>query len=147
MGRLQALRELEEILELLMSEIRYGKATLPECCRRMTGRLKEPYGEAFRGVYEEMEKNTGTGFGDVFRKHMEGCLGKLPIKKEDGENFLRFVSESSFAEEKMQLRSIDISKELIHGGVEALERENGEKCRLAVGLGAMSGLLLVIVLL
>ena len=130
-----------------MSEIRYGKATLPECCRQMAVHLQQPYSECFRAVFQEMEENTGASFAEVFRAHMGKCLENLPIKKEDGEGFLHFTSENSFAEGKMQLRTIEQSRELLRNTIEELERENGEKCRMAVGLGAMSGLLLIIVLL
>lgn len=130
-----------------MSEIRYGKATLPECCRQAAGHLKEPYGKCFREIFLEMQENTGAGFAEVFRTHMGECLEKLPIKKEDGEYFLHFTSENSFTEGKMQLRAIEQSRELLGNTTRELEQENGEKCRMAVGLGAMSGLLLVIVLL
>ena len=146
-SRLQTLRELEGILELFMSEIRYGKSTLPECCLHLAARLGEPYAQAFRDVFEEMQENTGAGFSEVFCRHMEECLAALPVKKEDGENFLRFISKSSYADESMQLRTMEMSRELLAGAIERVERENEEKCRLAVGLGAMSGLLLVIVLL
>ena len=123
-----------------MSEIRYGKSTLPECCLHLAARLGEPYAQAFRDVFEEMQENTGAGFSEVFCRHMEECLAALPVKKEDGENFLRFISKSSYADEGMQLRTMEMSRELLAGAIERVERENEEKCRLAVGLGAMSGM-------
>lgn len=46
----------------------------------------------------------------------------------------------------MQLVSIQRSRTLLEGTMEKLERENGEKCRLALGLGAMSGMLLILIL-
>ena len=113
----------------------------------MAARLGEPYAKAFRDVFEEMEKNTGAGFSEVFCRHMRECLETLPVKEEDEESFLCFLSKSSYADEGMQLRTMERSRELLAGAIERVERENGEKCRLAVGLGAMSGLLLVIVLL
>lgn len=144
--RLKAVRSLQEILELLMSEIRYGKATLPECCRQLAQHTTSPYRECFGEVYQEMQKNTGQSFEEVFKGCMEDCLRKLPVRGEDRENFLRFTKESSFADEKMQLKSLEISSELLKRTALELEKENGEKCRMAVGLGAMSGLLLLIVL-
>ena len=38
------------------------------------------------------------------------------------------------------------SMELLGSTEERLERENAEKCRMAVGLGAMSGMLLILIL-
>ena len=145
--RLQTLRTLLGILDMLMSDIRYGKSTLPESCKRIGERQKEPYRSSFLEIYRTMEENGGECFPQVFCRHMEKCLRQLPIKAKDGEQFLAFAAGDSFEDGRMQLRTVERSKELLQLTVEGLEKENAEKCRLAVGLGAMSGLLLVIVLL
>lgn len=93
-----------------------------------------------------MEENTGKTFEEVFREEMGEALGGLPLKEEDRENFLRFTARTGFMDGRMQLRAIEQSAELLQGTEERLERENSEKCRMAVGLGAMGGLLLVLVL-
>jgi len=67
--------------------------------------------------------------------------------KEDRNRILSLFGEHGFEEEKMQIRRIEQSKELLEGTIGRLERENAEKCKMAVGLGAMSGLLLLIILL
>lgn len=146
-GRLQALRHLQRIQELLISEIRYGRSTLPECCRQIAGRIPNPYKEYLIHVYNKMQENTGVIFGQVFNEYMESCLWELPITKEDRKNFLSVFAEQGFQDEGMQIRSIEQSKELLEHTIERLEAENNEKCRMAVGLGAMSGLLILIVLL
>jgi dihydroorotate dehydrogenase electron transfer subunit len=42
---------------------------------------------------------------------------------------------------------IEQGREVLQQSIDCVERENREKCRMAVGLGAMSGLLLLIVLM
>ena len=138
-GRIRALRALRGILELLAGEVRYGRATLPECCSHIARYLSAPFSEAFTEIGSRMEENTGISFGEAFREGMNGIL-------EDCENFLRFTSQTGFADGKMQLQSIEHSVELLQATEEGLERENAEKCRMAVGLGAMGGLLLILVL-
>lgn len=146
MGRLETLRNLQRILEMLISEIRYGKATLPECCGQIAGRLAEPYGNCFGQIYNRMAENTGVMFGQVFREEMEECMKGLPLVQEDKNCFLDLFNENGFEDERMQIRSIEQCRERLINASERLERENAEKCRMAVGLGAMSGLLLVIIL-
>ena len=145
-GRKKTLRSLIHILELLAGEVRYGRATLPECCSRVARYLEEPFGEAFLRIGSRMEENTGVSFGDVFREETDGVLKALPLKEEDRENFLRFTAQTGFMDGQMQLRTIEHSMELLQATEEKLELENAEKCRMAVGLGAMGGLLLVLVL-
>jgi len=132
---------------MLQSEIRYGKATLPECCRHISEHMKEPYKSSFMEVFRRMKENTGEKFEAVFGEIFRQCFSKLPITEADKAQFLQFVSANSFAEEKMQLLAIEQSEEHLRHRAAELERENAEKCRMAVGLGVMSGLLLVIVLL
>ena len=145
--RLHVLRVLLGIQEMLMGEIQYGKTTLPECCKRVGDRQPEPYGSALISIYQVVSENTGECFPKVFCETMEKCLKEVPIAREDKEAFLSFAVGESFEDGRMQLRTIERSKELLLLSVEKMEKENAEKCRMAVGLGAMSGLLLVIILL
>lgn len=146
-GRLETLRQLQRIQELLISEIRYGRATLPECCQQIARRLPNPYKQYLLHIYDKMQENTGVIFGQVFLECMGACLEELPLTKEDRKNFLSLFTEHGFQDEGMQIRSIEQSKELLEHTIGRLEGENNEKCRMAVGLGAMSGLLILIVLL
>ena len=145
-GRIRALRTLGNILELLSSQVRYGRATLPECCRHVAAQLDASFDQAFRNVERKMQENTGISFATVLREQMEGPLKELPLTEEDREIFLRFASETGYLDGQMQLRAMEQSRELISGTVERLEKENAEKSRMAVGLGAMGGLLLILVL-
>lgn len=146
LGRVRALRSLENILELLAGEVRYGRAALPECCSHAARFAPPPFDAAFGRVGCRMEENTGRTFGEVFREELAEGLAALPLKAEDREEFLQFTSQTGFADSRMQLRTIEQSAERLRQTREKLERENGEKCRMAVGLGAMGGLLLVLIL-
>lgn len=145
-GRIETIRKMQHILELLAGEVRYGRNTLPECCSRVGRYLEFPFDEAFLRIGNRMTENTGISFGEVFREEMGKTLETMPLKEEDRENFLRFTSQGGFMDEQMQLRVIEQSTELLESTVEKLEKENAEKCRMAVGLGAMGGLLLILVL-
>lgn len=145
-ARIGALRSLEHILELLASEVRYGRATLPECCSHLAGGLQAPFGEAFAEVGRRMEENLGASFGEVFREEVGKALRGLPLQESDREDFLGFAHQTGFSDCEMQLRAMERSAELLRATRERLEREHAEKCRMAVGLGAMGGLLLILVL-
>lgn len=145
-GRIQALRLLQTILELLGSEIRYGRGTLPECCGHVASRLTPPCAAAFRQIADRMRENTGESFEAVFRECVSAPLGEMPLQEEDKEEFLAFVPGNGFTDGQMQLRMIEQSRAQLEAKTEKLERENAEKCRMAVGLGAMGGLLIILVL-
>ena len=88
----------------------------------------------------------GESFADVFKTCMEGPLKEMPLTKEDREEFFLFVSENGFMDGQMQMRMIDTSRERLEEKSKRLEQENAEKCRMAVGLGAMGGLLIILIL-
>lgn len=146
-GRIRAIHTLQRILELLSGEVRYGRATLPECCGHIAKYLEPPFGETLREIEKEMGENTGESFGEIFCRRTEEALKKLPLKAEDREMFLRFAKQTGFADGQMQLKALEQSMGLLRAAEEKLESENAGKCRMAVGLGAMSGMLLILILL
>lgn len=141
------MRVLENLLEMLMSEVRFSKSALPECCKLLAERVEEPYGNCLRGIWQKLNERKGASFHRVFCADMEACLGTLPLKEEDRQGFLRIFREQGFRDEKMQLRSLEQGAEQLSAIINGLEREQKEKCRMAVGLGIMSGLLLLVVLI
>lgn len=145
-GRINALRTLALILEMLMSEIRYGKSALPECCRNMSARLEEPYSSCLDNVCGVLGEGKGDSFSNIFCGSMESCLKNLPLKKEDRDIFLQPFRGQGFQDGAMQLKNMEQALVRITDIIALLERERKERCNMAVGLGAMSGLLLVIIL-
>lgn len=98
-------------------------------------------------IYNKMQENEGVSFAETFCVCMAEVLKDQPVTVEDKEQFLAFAKGEAFEDGRMQLRTIERSRELLQKTAVGLEKENVEKCRLAVGLGAMSGLLLVLILL
>lgn len=141
------MRRLVSLLEMLMSEIRYGKATLPESCGRLAERMEEPYRGCLREIHRELSGGPGGTFQELFCLKMEACLKKLPLKKEDREIFLQPFRGQGFRDGTMQLVNLEQGLMQLSDSIKLQEREQQEKCYMAVGLGAMSGLLLLIILL
>ena len=146
-ARVTALKDLQQILVLLKSEIRYGKATLPECCRQISIRLKEPFKGCLEEICRHMQENTGESFEKVFREHFESCLREKPLSEEEKELFLHSVTSGSFMDGKMQLCAIEKGEEALRQREKVLEKENVEKGRMVVGLGVLSGLFIIIILI
>lgn len=145
-GRIRALRMLRGVLDLLASQVRYGRATLPECCQNVAVQLEPHFDQAFRNVAARMQENTGVSFAQVFREQLTERLGEMPLTLDDREIFFQFVSETGYTDGQMQLRVMEQSGEQLADTAERLEKESAEKCRMALGLGIMSGLLLILVL-
>lgn len=145
-GRIKSLRLLRTILTLLESEVRYGRGTLPECCGHVAARIPGECGAALRQVAGRMRENGGESFGQVFQECMEPSLRQMPLKPEDREDFFRFAGMCGIADGGLQLRLLEQSREQLEARAEGLAEKNAEKCRMALGLGAMGGLLILLVL-
>lgn len=141
------MRRLVCILEMLMSEIRYGKSTLPESCGRLSERMEEPYSSCLGGICRELSGREGGTFQELFCLRMEACMRELPLKKEDRDIFLQPFRGQGFRDSSMQLTNLEQGLLQLEDSIRQQEQEQREKCHMAVGLGAMSGLLLVVILL
>lgn len=147
LGRLHRIRELIAILEQWSSEVRYNRSTLPECCLRIGNCREDRLGRICKEVYEEYITSEGRGFLEMAEESFRKKLNTLPLKKEDIDRFLLFTGREGYPDEAMQIRAIELAKQELERTAEMQQREISQKCRLSVGLGAMSGLLIVILLI
>ncbi len=141
------LRYLRGLLELFLSEVRYGKATLPECCKKISEKAEAPYGEALDAIYRESERHTGESFFEIWSARMGQALAQLPITGEERALFLDFPKCTGHTDRQMQLKTIEQHRDLLSGAIKVREDNLERQGRLAAGLGMMSGLLLTVLLL
>lgn len=134
------------ILELLMGQIRYGRCTLGECCLQLSERVEEPYKSCFLAIYQRTCEGSGESFGQICKEQLQQDMLGVVADKEDKALFISCFTESGFEEGRMQLRSIEQIKEELEKHAYRISKENASRCRLALSLGMMSGLLLVILL-
>lgn len=146
LGRLHTVRELIRIQEQWISEIRYNGSTLPECCRQIGRQREDRLGEICTEVYREYTEAEGSGFLEIAGESFRRQLRTLPLKKEDIDEFLLFAGKEGYVDESMQIKSIELSRQGLEHAVAMQQREIVQKCRLSLGLGAMSGLLILLLL-
>ena len=147
LGRLQAIRGLICILEQWSSEVRYNRSTLPECCLRIGRHREDHLGQICAEVYEEYTAAEGCGFLEMAEASFRKKLNALPLKKDDIDSFLIFTGREGYTDETMQIRALELAKQELERMAEMQQKEIRQKCRLSVGLGAMSGMLIVILLI
>lgn len=145
--RLYHLHVMNRILELLVSLLQYGKSTLPECCCQLAAQVEEPYSSAFARVWQELSDNRGSCFAEVYGRIMGKTLQELALKEQDRQLFMQCMLDQGGSDGEAGVRLIRRQQELLQERITRLEAENREKSRMAVGLGALGGLLLIIILL
>lgn len=109
--------------------------------------MEEPYRSGLTRIYRRMREDGSRAFADVFAGEMGMVLRALPLERGEREAFLEAMGHRGFADERMQLRSLERALEELRRVHAGLAGDLREKCRMAVGLGGMGGLLLVILLM
>lgn len=132
------------MLELYLGQIRFGRYSLPECCLQLAERVQEPYGKIFGDIYEEACANSGESFGSICERYLTEGLKTAVCQKKDKEIFVSCFSKGGFEEDVQQLRYIEQAKAELEDRLARTAGENASKCRLALSLGTMGGLLLVL---
>jgi len=145
--RLDTIRKAVEILENLAAEIRFSKATLPECFRVLAHVPENPFCGCFRQITERMQCRTGDSLGEVYRECMQECLKDFPLKPEEKNIILGLIRDADIADVQMQERELQRKKECLEKIARDLEAEFKEKSKVIVTLGTTVGIMLVILLL
>ncbi len=140
------LREMIRILDMVVSEIDYGRSTLPECCAWIKEKTTHPYQNIFRKMLESTELENGQHFGDVSERIMHQELKNFPLGEEK-DIFIRCFSDVGYADEWLQRRSMERGRAQLSELLDTEEEDLKKRSKLAVSLGTMSGILLVLILL
>lgn len=143
---IKTMKDFIHILELFLGEIRFGKGTLPECCRKLSLRLEEPYKQCFYQIYEKSLENTGESFEQLCVSCLGEGLRKVEAQESSRELFVACFANNGYEEEVLQLRTIEQTRKELEKQLAVMETQVASRCRLAFSMGAMSGLLLIILL-
>lgn len=141
------LRSMKRILEFFMSEIRYGKATLPECCKKVGERMEEPYRGALFAIYEKTAAHDGSTFSEKWITCMTDALVNVPVTQREKEIFIGFSSGCRISDNHMQLQAAAGYRDMLEERIKCREDELQVQGRMAAGLGIMGGLLLTVILI
>ena len=143
--RIRLLEEMLRILELVEGEVAYGRATLPECMLFAGQQTGGEISNALVRVGERSLQHPGESFGKLLRLELDRVLmGNLD--KGEQEAFYRLVTPLGYEEDAMLTRALKRSIRELDEAVEQLKQRRQEKCRVALSLGGLGGILLVILL-
>lgn len=151
--RVEILCKLTGIIDLFLSEISFSKATMPECCAQVGIRIcagdetDRKLGNSLIKVHELMGRNEGITFDKAFSETMSECLSTFVLEGTDIADFLKISGTGSYSDGQMQIKALERIRDDLNDKVSELKNEVENRGRIAVGLGALGGLLLVIVLL
>lgn len=144
---LNHLYQMRQIFWMFQKEIAYSKAPLPEACRKIGGRVEEPYKRAFFAIKDEMAVNYGTAFPALWEKQMEICMKEVPVSAQDKRIFLDFGNCIGYMDGTMQAEAVEQYVHKLELTIERLEKEMADKSKVIMSLSIMGGLMLAVILL
>lgn len=142
--RLGLLKELKWFLMLLRGEIEYGRVSLMDACMRAAA----DSGLALKTAILEMERETDSGgtFSEVFRLKMQETFRESVLREEDLRDFCLWTGDTVFANEQMQVASLNRSIDRLDTTIGKLEQGYEQYRKMTLGLGTLGGCLLLVVL-
>ncbi|NLL76771.1 MAG: hypothetical protein GX235_05940 [Clostridiales bacterium] len=144
---LNSLYQIQQIFKMLQNEITYSKASLPEACRRIGYKVKEPYGNAFEEIYEKMLINSGCSFSEIWKQSMKKYLNGVTLSEEEKKICLDFGDCAGYVDGKMQAQAIEQYIHRLELSVKKLEEDIINKSKVIMSLSVMGGLLITIILI
>lgn len=145
--RLRELAEMERGVLLLEGQITYLSAPLPEVLENVSRKTAGIVGEGFRQTAERMMRRDGALAEDIWGEVWQEIQKESYFRKEDMDALLLFGKTLGFLDKEQQKNSIRLFLRYLEGAQEQGRRRLDKNGRLYYGVGVLSGLLLVTVLL
>ncbi|SHM84924.1 stage III sporulation protein AB [Anaerosporobacter mobilis DSM 15930] len=145
--RISDLKELNKLIIILRGEIRYASTPLPEAVSNLAYRTDGEYRRFLLAVAEEIDKQEGKSFGDIWNGCVEKELVDTSLNKKDKLLLTRLGENLGYLDKEMQLNTIDLYITQIQGELDDAVDGVKEKVRLYNMLGVMAGIFITIVLI
>lgn len=145
--RLQELEELERAILQLEGQIQYLSAPLPEGLETIGWKVDGVIGKIFRQAAERMQERDGSSAEGIWQEVWQEKAGKLFFSQEDLDAVLLFGKTLGYLDKEQQKNQIQLLLRYLKTALERGRKRLDKNGRLYYGMGGLSGLLLVVMLL
>lgn len=145
--RRTALEEEYSLMRLLLGDIRYMRATLPEALNRAKQRHKGGF-EGFLGsMAKKLSEASGKEFCALWREAVEEEMKHSAFSKEDKQRMIRFAESIAAAERETVIACFEQFLCEIREELERVNRVTDSKAKLYRSLGVLTGIFIVVLFL
>lgn len=141
------LKRLAYGFELLAGEISYSRASLPEGLCRAGEKLEEPFSSFFINVSERLMEQEGSTFSVLWQEETQKLAEELSLEKSEKEQLLTFPDAVWFLDGSMQKEAAERFSQDFLKKAEDLELKEKEQRKMVLGLGIVTGLMTVVLLI
>jgi stage III sporulation protein AB len=142
--RARDLMELKKALSILRAEIEFAKTPLAEVLTSIGRRVRQPIGDMFTLLLDEIDVNRGGDVAEMWERCVRSAARISYLKDEDIEQLTSFGKTLGYLDSGMQIAGISILNDYINDKVSALNKSGSKNKRMYQSLGALCGLLAIV---
>lgn len=142
--------ELEEqyaLLKLMLGDIRYTRATLPEAIEKALRRHGGSYLAFLKETAEKLSNSPGIGLDAIWGEAVEEGLRKSALDAEDKQRLVRFGESISSADRESLIASFEQYLEELEAEIARVREIIAPKMKLYRSIGILTGIFIVVVLI
>lgn len=143
--RLAVLRSMKEIFVRIKKEIEYLKAAIPEICQKLSTQ-EIAFKEVFKNIHRELELNNGCSFKEIWQRHFDEGLKKIPLKEAEKEMIKSFPESLIYRDSEGQADGTEKYIDEITKYVDDLNAAIKSKNKVVMCMGVMAGMITVVIL-
>ena len=144
--QLDNMKELQRIISLLQSEIRYSRAFLGEIFENIGQGVREPFKSWLLEMSKQTNLFTGNSLGDIWKSSVERNLSVLELPACVFDSLKLLGNQLGYADVQVQMRLLDLYQEHLERTIREVHEQVQTKVRLYHCLGVMSGLFVAVLL-
>lgn len=143
----KSLKELQQMVIMIHTEIRYCTSTLPEALLGISNRVREPYSVFLYNTAMELGMLEGKTFATVWKKHVEEDLRESHLTKKDLGQLEGLGDHLGFLDKEMQEKIFVLYLEQLGQDIEESKEAAKAKTKVYHCLGVTIGLFIAIILI
>lgn len=142
--RKQELVEQYNLMRLLLGDVRYMRAALPEAINKAIIRHQGSYSGFLRTVAELLGEAPGICLSDIWKRAVEESLQHSSLKESDKQMLKCFGESISVADRENVMLCFEQYLSELKEEIDAVSRVAGTKARLYRSLGVLTGIFIIV---
>lgn len=142
--RKQELIEQYNLIRLLLGDIRYMRATLPEAISKAMIRHRGSYSDFLKTVSDILDEAPGICLSEIWKRAVNESLKQSALKELDKQMLKNFGEAISVADRENVMMSFEQYLNELKEVIDGVSRVAGTKAKLYRSLGVLTGVFIVV---
>jgi stage III sporulation protein AB len=143
-NRTEALRQITDMMQYLIAQIRIENASLPDSICKVSVRMDGTIGEILQNIQKCNLENDGKPLFEIWQKEMMAMEEILDEK--ELELLVHMFDQTGFYDSKTQLQRLQMNLEIFTEEIKTREEQRENRCRLYQSMGLLAGIFVIILL-